>query len=456
MAPRCGCGSSGVCNCLVTAGTGVTVTGSGSTGNPYVVSSTAGSCVTTTLAAITALQTAGTLNTCTTYIVTDWVTPNALPGPNFLFVRAVAANKLSEDVRVYCSGQVDAVLGTYVGPVRGKYMWGGLIPGMYYLESVLGNRVSDLSGTLATIDALPWNTFLVRENTIDTVTFTGGYATLSTLAAASGLNLSENKITGGTLNLTGITTVVAITDCEMVSPNLILVGPIVVVDSCSLASGAKIDLTGKTAGSLTMRRCSIKQDQATVGTAAITFDGDANLVLNDVELLGSNLGYSSDTDVTWSNVQMNHTTVLATAGTRGFAVTGTSMVDSSVFQTRTGGPTSVDTLSRSSLVGASFSLSGATNPATNQLFEKIVVDVGDIAATNPATANPMLAVVVEGAGILNVTAGGSISSSRVSCGATLNTGAFAQTSVIVDGAFTKTATAANTNTLTNKSFDDLV
>lgn len=35
---RCGCGSSAVCTCLVTAGTNITVTGSGNVGSPYVVS----------------------------------------------------------------------------------------------------------------------------------------------------------------------------------------------------------------------------------------------------------------------------------------------------------------------------------------------------------------------------------------------------------------------------------
>lgn len=457
---RCGC-SGLACGCVITSSDTVTVTGNGSAGDPFVLNAEGGgggggSCVVTTIAGVLALQTAGTLDTCTTYIVSDWTTPNALPGPNSLFVHAVAANKLSEDVGVYCSGQVDAILGSYVGPVRGKYLWAGVLPGMYYLESVLGNRVSDLAGG-STIDSIPWNTYLIRENTIDTVTFTGGYAVMSALAAANKLNLSQNKITGGTLDFTGITTVASITDCVMVSPNLILVGPTVVLESCSLASGSKIDLTGKAAGSLTMRRCSIKQDQATVGLSAITFGGDGALVLNDVELLGSNVGYDSDTAATWSNVALTHTTVVVTAGSRGLALAGVSALDSAISQTRTGGPTALDTLTESTLAGAGFSLSGAVNPGMAQFFDKINISTGSVAVVSPAAVStPVLAVTISAAGILNVQAGGAISYARVAVEGTLNTGAFTHDHVVVDGLFTKTATAANSNTLTNKAFDDFI
>lgn len=462
MAPRCGCGSSGVCNCLIVAGDNIIVTGSGSTGNPYVITGSGGggggSCVTTTLTALLALQTAGTLDTCTTYIVTDWVTPNALPGPNWLFVNAVRPNKLGEDVGVYCSGQVDAVLGSYVGPVRGKYQWVGLLPGMYYLESVLGNKVSDLSGSLLTIDAIPWNTFVLRENVIDGVSFTGGFAVTSALFTSLGASQIANcQIIGGTINLTGATASVLFDNTRMATPSLILAGPSINISSCEFESGAKIDLTGKTAGSLTMRRCSIRQHQPTVGLSAITFDGDADLVLNNVEMLGSNLGYSSDTDATWGNVAMNTSTVFVGSGTRGLALIECSLLSTSVFQNRTGGPTDLDTLSRSSMSAASFSLSGAVDPGMAQLFDAINIDTGSVAVTSPAAVtNPVAVVVCEAAGILNVNAGGAISYVRVAVEATLNTGAFTHDHVIVDGLFTKTATAANTNTLTNKSFDDLI
>ncbi|MGP3957004.1 hypothetical protein ACTWPT_13465 [Nonomuraea sp. 3N208] len=43
---RCGCGGASRCTCLVTAGTGVTVAGDGSSANPYVISSGGGGAVT--------------------------------------------------------------------------------------------------------------------------------------------------------------------------------------------------------------------------------------------------------------------------------------------------------------------------------------------------------------------------------------------------------------------------
>lgn len=43
---RCGCGGSNRCNCIVTAGTNTTVSGTGSAANPYVISSTGGGAVT--------------------------------------------------------------------------------------------------------------------------------------------------------------------------------------------------------------------------------------------------------------------------------------------------------------------------------------------------------------------------------------------------------------------------
>ncbi len=72
------------------------------------------------------------------------------------------------------------------------------------------------------------------------------------------------------------------------------------------------------------------------------------------------------------------------------------------------------------------------------------------AANAVATGNQI------GAGSLTISSGGSATKCRISTGAILDTGAFAATSVVVDGAITQTLTGANTNTYAGFGLNTLI
>jgi hypothetical protein len=69
---------------------------------------------------------------------------------------------------------------------------------------------------------------------------------------------------------------------------------------------------------------------------------------------------------------------------------------------------------------------------------------------------PVRDVTVEQGSTLNVAASGAVQRCRVAGGATLNTGAFVHFDSEMSLAATKTLTAANSNRLANKSFDDMI
>ncbi len=199
----CGCGSK-VCNCAVVAGANVTVTGVGSSGNPYVISSSAGGgggtvVVTTTIAGINALATGAALVPGTLYKVTDWVSgTGSLPGPNILWVEADNASTPSKFVRV------ETPLGI-LGPSDGEFVWNylGSLNIMTRLTDNLGNEVHDLGGT--NIDSFVWGNIAWGGNRILQGGFASPYAD-NLAAATAGLAFSNNEILGlVSLNLTGCT-----------------------------------------------------------------------------------------------------------------------------------------------------------------------------------------------------------------------------------------------------------
>lgn len=479
---RCGCSGS-VCNCVILSsdtvlvegsgtpgnpyvltaesgggggtfiveGTGITITGTGTLVDPYVISADGGStCVTTTIAALTALQTAGTLDTCATYIVTDWTTPNALPGPNFLFARAVAANKISEDIGVYATvNATDVAVGLYTGPVRGKYFWAGAVTGMYYLESSTQNKITDLialGGAGGTIDSWVWNKLQFRENEINSVTFTGGYATMSALAVSGVTTFEQCRIDKGTLNLTGLTTSVQFINTDMVEPVFVLAGPTSRFQDCDFGRGARITTTGKTAGSLIMSSCRTAQDGAAFTGTTITYDGDGTLTMAAIDMLGSNIEIHSDATMNWYNSSLDgNSVVVAAAAARGLNLVDVHLVAGTIAQLRSGGAANVDTVRYSTITGA-VNLSGAVDPGTDQVLDGVRLFLGQLNVTDPvATGTPVSSIHID-SGTLNVNAGGSASVIRIFGGATLNTGAFAHQDVDLSGSFTVTLTAANVDT----------
>lgn len=143
-------------------------------------------------------------------------------------------------------------------------------------------------------------------------------------------------------------------------------------------------------------------------------------------------------------------------GTMDLLVTGSTLVTSSIHQVRIG-PTGEDVVEGFTLVEGNLVFDGTTGDDVS--VEKCsITDGSTVNIVNPTYVgvDTLQRTAVEAGSTLNIATGAAVDKSRFGAGATFNTGAFVHTSVIIDGAFTKTATANNTNKLCNAGFDNIV
>lgn len=483
MAGRCGCGSS-VCSCLLQQGDGITITGTGSPSNPYVITAVGGDTITVTdtpsvdltltglgvlsadviispdagnqlvenanglfvpasctevsltIAAIVALETAGTLDPCTQYIVTDWVSgTGSLPGPNFLYVRALEPNRLSEEVLVRTP------IAT-LGPERGTFLWAFGI--MTYLADGVGNEIFDFG--FGTIDTFPWGNLTWTGNVLQNVTFTGGFAVTSA-AVAAGFAFANNKTgpQGGVIiDLTGVV-------AGSMSGNLLDGVTVTTGTGGSLfqvsgsqfhSAGGVMEVTHGSTGDLVIQSSKFHGGRyVTVNAGGLTIEG--------CEFGGITNPGAHEMDITASD------TGAGAVGMLFQTCRGNNLVATS---TTAGG-------ARAQIVGCEFddaalSFTGGANPGQGRVVNSSLIR-GDSSLVVDASAstvagNAVSFTTVDNDSTLNAHAQGSIARSRVSGNGVLSTGAFAHDVVIIDGQFTTTLTAANTNTLQNKGFSDVV
>ncbi len=156
--------------------------------------------VTTTIAGINALATAGALAVGTPYVVTDWVSgTGSLPGPNVLWVEADDASTPSKFVRI------ETPLGI-LGPSNGEFVWNysGSLNFMTKVTDNLGNEVHDLLST--NVDSFVWGSLNWIGNLISGgATFEQPYA-VNKAAEVAGFTFNNNEIRGtGNIDLTGCT-----------------------------------------------------------------------------------------------------------------------------------------------------------------------------------------------------------------------------------------------------------
>lgn len=100
-------------------------------------------------------------------------------------------------------------------------------------------------------------------------------------------------------------------------------------------------------------------------------------------------------------------------------------------------------------------LTGAAGAGLADVFAGVVRGQSLMTVTGArVVGQPVRNFTVDNGSTLNVQASGTVLQCAVRNGATLNTAAFRHSESVIEGAFVKTATAANINRLANKSYDD--
>lgn len=100
-------------------------------------------------------------------------------------------------------------------------------------------------------------------------------------------------------------------------------------------------------------------------------------------------------------------------------------------------------------------LTGSAGAGLGDVFAGLIRGQSVMTVTGARVAGqPVRNFTVADGSTLNVAANGTVLQCQFRAGATLNTAAFRHSESVIEGSFTKTATAANVNRLCNKSFDD--
>lgn len=420
---RCGCSGS-TCSCLIVAGAGINVDGSGSSTAPFVISSEA--CQDPmTGAQLVALRDASGLNPCMTYLVTDWVSgTGSLPGPNLLLVRATKVNELSPQVLV------STPLGIS-GPDRGTFNWNTLI--MNELSDQSGNEISDPFAASGTIDSWPWgNTGWVGNKMVST-TFTGGYTVTAAAVAAGYLVLGNDLGNSAIIDLTGVTSGFLISNSFEGSPNI--------------TSGLSLGISYSRIGAGTTI--------SNVGTSSIQLNNATTLQAN-IAAFGT--GPNASISILRGLID-GLTAQVSNSGSNTLQLSDCQILGQSAVTSNCAGGLNGDQLVSSVLVDGVVRFTSTVDPGVSRVAQGLDVNSGTVTiadSTGASNAAPASHLDVSGASTITISSGGSISNSRASANATIVTGAFAHTSVIVDGQFTVTLTAPNTNRLKNKGFSDTI
>jgi hypothetical protein len=345
----CGC-SGRTCSCALQGGTNVTVTGSGSSADPYIINSvesTPGSVVvTTTIDGLNTLATAGSLVVGNRYVVTDWTASPNLSGPNLLLLDALDTHTPSGFV------QVQTPLGD-IGPCDGEFIWNlsGVLNIMSRLRDTLGNDVNTIGG--ATIGEFPWGNTSVLNNIVREGSFAGipsgtfGIANCHldsvaiNLAGGVSASMTAAKIRGGsitvtsggvliildstlddvTLSSTGATANLNVNDSTVQTGTLAQTAGIGTINGCRL-SGATVNGSSAAAGAWTIANTTMNQ-----GTVTISGGGAGSTLLQGVEITGQGgyvLTINVGSAVTPSPQITNTQFVGRSAGSAGLTLQGSS------------------------------------------------------------------------------------------------------------------------------------
>ncbi|MFI0934580.1 hypothetical protein ACH4RG_23020 [Streptomyces sp. NPDC021019] len=427
-----------------------------------------------TRAAALALRAAGGLReNCVVVLHTDTPTIGTAGNTSAteIELNPVGPSEFGATARVRTSFAASAWAGTYDIDL-------GAAGSITRLTDDWGNTVEDVDADAPTVHGqFPWHagSATIRDNRINDVA-------LPNWGALTGAEtIADNRIIGGTVDLGGTGTVL-IQSCELHNVNIIKSGATNLVLSRSEVRGVTAWTLAGAGGTVTVLDCDIRvtlitrdpattsplfisgstlngsqlvQDAGAVGAGTLSVGGGSVLAQASLRQVGPGaIGVIGSSLIGNGGFMISNL-----AGTTRALSINNCLVQGFIRQERTNG-TTIDTVSNSQILGqqSALVLTGAAGAAggLTPVQRCSVLNGSVVTITDPAASGVFDGSHVDSQSTVNIQAGGSFVRSRAGAQATVNTGAFLVQSSIVDGQFTKTATAVNSNRLANKGFDDWV
>ncbi|MEU1815141.1 hypothetical protein ABZ543_08080 [Streptomyces roseifaciens] len=179
------------------------------------------------------------------------------------------------------------------------------------------------------------------------------------------------------------------------------------------------------------------------------------------ESVGTNLTQNGPGEILFNSCRIAASVGNSATATRGLNLVSCDLLGGSLTQNRTGG-TGQDQISGLTLRGAlsSVTLNGAVDPGGNQTpINSVTVESGSsLTLTDPVGSAGIVvqASQLSGGCIVTGTGTGLVTDCRFSAGVSVDLGAFGHSFCVAEGQLNITATAGNTGSLANKSFNDWI
>lgn len=269
---------------------------------------------------------------------------------------------------------------------------------------------------------------------IGSASFMGGVTLLRDPTTSSSVFVQNSTFTDGSLDLSGLTGAVNLAESNFVNATL----------TRDVTATGALTVTGSEVSSSIL-------NQAPASSGVLVVNGSTVTGQGGVSVTGSG-------GVTIETSQLHASSVGDDpATTRGLTLTSTTVSNSTATQMRTV-DASEDAIIGSTIHDSTVTITGAAGDVGDQtvLNKATLLGNATVTLTNPVGTDLVQNTTIDSGSTLNVNSNGAARQCSFTAGSTFNTGAFDHASVAIQGLFTDTATAANTNTLHNKSFNDIV